>query len=295
MTSTMLYKSSEGQAAAMAIYDEALGEWSAPHTTLTIHTRHGDTFIIASGDILLPPLILLHGGGGGNSSMWAGDVGPYSRHFRVYAVDMPGEAGRSAPNRPEWEGAAFAEWLEDVLDGLKIEHTTLVGLSQGGWTALKFAVAHPDRVEKLVVMSPGGIIPDRPSFILYALVMVLTGKRGIRRMVNALFGDQPVPTEVADRVTQVTAAFKPRVGLLPIFPDDELRRLSMPVLLLGGDKDIMRDLNKIADRLHRLLPDLTVDIIPGGGHALVNTSGRIIAFLTQHKALRPTVSQERAR
>jgi pimeloyl-ACP methyl ester carboxylesterase len=113
----MIYKTPEGERTVMALYDNALKNWSAPYETRQIPTRHGDTFVIASGNPASPVLILLHGAGG-NSTMWAGDVGDYSRHFRVYAVDLPGEAGKSAPNRPAWDRPAFAEWLEDVFDGL---------------------------------------------------------------------------------------------------------------------------------------------------------------------------------
>lgn len=68
--------------------------------------------------------------------------------------------------------------------------------------------------------------------------------------------------------------------MLPIFSDEALRLLTMPTLLLGGTKDIMRDLDKIAARMRDLLPNnLTVSIIPGGGHALINTSGRVLEFL----------------
>lgn len=123
-----LYKSPEGAKQVMAIYDGALKNWPVPYETRNISTRHGDTFVLVSGNENAPAMILLHGAGG-NSSMWAGEVGEYSRHFRVYAADLPGEAGKSAPNRPAWDSLAFAEWLEDVFNGLNIERATLVGIS----------------------------------------------------------------------------------------------------------------------------------------------------------------------
>ncbi len=278
MNASILYKTLDGEQAVMALYDRALKNWSAAYETRVVPTRHGDTFVIVSGKADAPAMILLHGAGS-SSTIWAGDVGDYSRDFRVYAVDLPGEAGRSAANRPAWDSPAFAEWLEDVLNGLKIERVTLVGISQGAWTALKFAVVQPERVNKLVLLAPGGIVPDRASFLPKAIAFMMLGKWGIRRMVNALFGDQAVPDGVTDIVVQITDQFKPRIGVLPIFTDDELRRLTMPVLLLGGTKDIIRDMSKIEARLHGLLPHLTVTIIPGAGHALLHTTDHVMAFL----------------
>ena len=272
------YKTSEGEQAVMALYDAALKNWPVAYETQMVTTRHGDTFVITSGDTSAPAMILLHGAGG-NSTMWAGDAKDYSQHFRVYAVDLPGEAGKSADNRPTWNSPAFAEWLEDVLNGLQIEHATLVGISQGAWTALKFATTHPERVDKLVLMAPGGIVPDRKSFLIRAIGAMLLGKWGITNMVQALFGDQTVPDGVVEIVVQMTTAFKPRMGVLPIFADDALRRLTMPTLLIGGTKDIIRDTAQIEGRLRGIVPDLKVTIMPGAGHALINTCEAVMAFL----------------
>ena len=278
MNSDTRYKTLEGERRVMALYDAALKNWSVGDETRMMATRHGDTYVIASGDAKSPAMILLHGAGG-NSTMWAGDVKDYSQHFRVYALDLPGEAGKSAANRPAWDSPAFAEWLEDVMNGLHIEQVTLVGISQGAWTALKFATTHPERVDKLVLMAPGGVVPDRKSFLIRAIGSMLLGKWGITRMVHALFGDQSVPDGVVDIVVQMTASFKPRMGVLPIFSDDELRRLTMPTFLIGGTKDIIRDTSQIEARLRDFVPDLTVKIIAGAGHALINTGEAVMQFL----------------
>lgn len=132
-----------------------------------------------------------------------------------------------------------------------------------------------------MLIAPGGIVPDRLSFILRAIVLIPLGKWGARRMVDGLFAEQRVSDEVKDIVIQMASQFKPRTGLLPIFSDDDLRRLTMPTLLLGGTKDIMRDLDKIAARLRDFLPHLTVKLIPGAGHALVGVGGEVMGFLKQ--------------
>ena len=73
--------------------------------------------------------------------------------------------------------------------------------------------------------------------------------------------------------------FKPRIGLLPIFSDEELRRLIMPTLLLIGQEDTLRDARKVAERMRILVPVLTTKIIPQAGHALYNTPSHIMPFL----------------
>ncbi|MBX3064067.1 MAG: alpha/beta fold hydrolase [Anaerolineae bacterium] len=282
MDQSPLYNTPAGEALVMALYDAVLQNWMVPSQTQMVSTRCGKTFVIASGDPFAPPVVLLHGAGG-NSAMWAGDVADYASQFRVYAVDLPGEAGKSTPNRPPWAGAAFGEWLEDVLNALNVEQASLVGISQGGWAALKFAVMMPERVTKLVLIAPAGIVPDRRSFLPLAIMLSFLGKAGIKRFVQALLADQNPPDRdgLVERVAEMSAHFRPRIGVIPLFSDAELRRLTMPILLLGGTKDICRDVAKIEARLKMLVPQLSVKLISGVGHIVLNTSGCALQFLTQ--------------
>jgi pimeloyl-ACP methyl ester carboxylesterase len=262
----------------MARYEALLARWPVPCTTLDVASRHGSTFVIASGNESAPPLVLLHGAGS-NSGMWAGDVGEYSRHYRVYAVDLLGEPGKSAPVRPDWNGPAYAEWLGDVLDALKVERATLIGLSQGGWAALKFATSRPERVDKLVLLTPGGITRDRISFALRAIPLSFLGRWGVERINRMVFGPRPIPAGVNEATALIMAHFRPRIGVLPIFSDEELRRLTMPTFLLIGREDALRDAGKVAERMRKLVPELTAKIIPQAGHALYNTPGHVMPFL----------------
>ncbi|MBI5958591.1 MAG: alpha/beta hydrolase [Chloroflexi bacterium] len=278
-TAPSLYKTPMGEQAIMGFYDNMLNQWPVKKTTRTISTQHGSTFVVACGKESAPPLILLHGAGS-NSAIWREDAKEYSRQYQVYAVDLLGEPGKSAPNRPAWDSPAYAEWLAEVCDALKIERVTLVGISQGAWTALKFAVYQPQRVEKLVLMTPGGVVPDKMTGIAQLIVLSMFGKRGMRRIVRRMFGRQPMPEGIDQIMAVIMNQFKPRMGVLPIFSDDELKRLTMPVFLLGGTDDMLRNMDKIAARLRTLIPHLTVMIIPGAGHALINTVGAVMEYLT---------------
>jgi pimeloyl-ACP methyl ester carboxylesterase len=277
---TSIYKNARAEHSIQAAYTRALEAWPVKNIHLRLSTRFGETFVIASGHESSPPLILLHGAGS-NASSWMSDIGVYSQHFRVYAVDLLGEPGRSAPTRPDWNGAGYAEWLEDVLDGLRVSRAVLLGLSQGGWTALQLATRRPERVEKLVLLTPGGIVPDKVSFVFQALPLMLLGRWGIKRLTKLLFAEQPVPVEVEASMINTFLGFKPRLGVLPIVSDDALRALDMPVLAVIGMNDALRDGEKIMSRLSTLVPHVESVLVPGAGHALVNTHLQTMPFLTQ--------------
>jgi pimeloyl-ACP methyl ester carboxylesterase len=278
MRTQTIYKSLTGKREIMALYNAVLARWPVAYDTFDLPTRHGNTFIITSGEKSALPLVLLHGAAS-NAVSWVGDVVEYSQHFRVYAVDLPGEPGKSAENRPAWNGPGFAEWLEDVLNGLKIQKTTLLGLSQGGWTALRFATTQPDRVKKLVLLAPSGIMPTRPSFILKAVILSIFGHWGAERINRIVFGKQPIHPEAVKFMDAIMTHFKARVDKEYLFSDEELRRLNMPILLIGGTEDAIIPMESVVLRMQKIVPQLNSILIPNMGHALVNLSEQTIPFL----------------
>jgi len=278
MYTTSIYKSLAGKSEIMALYDAVLARWPVAHETFHLPTRHGDTFVIASGDQSTPPLVLLHGSAS-NAVSWVGDVVEYSRRFRVYAPDLPGEPGKSAENRPAWDGPGFAEWLEDVLDGLKVQKTALLGISQGGWTALRFATTRPERVTRLVLLAPGGVMPARPAFILKAIPLSLFGRWGAERINRIVLGRDPMHPEAVKFMNTILTHFRARRGKEYLFSEAELKRLSMPTLLIGGAQDALIPMESVIPRMQKFVPQLKSVLIPGLGHALVNLSGQILPFL----------------
>ena len=273
-----VFKSPAAERAIMAIYDAVLERWPVPYQPLHLDTRHGATFGIVCGPESGPPLVLLHGAGS-SSATWGADVAVYAQTHRVYAFDLLGEAGKSAPNRPPWDSPAYAEWLVDLFDALGLERVTLLGLSQGGWTSLLFAVNYPQRVDRLILLTPGGVVPVRASFLVKGIGYSFMGRWGTRRLVRMIFAGQPLPDGLEDILIVIMSGFKSRIGVLPIFTDEELRRLTMPVLMIGGDRDALFDTLKVAARLRSLLPDVQTVMLPGAGHALIDTAGIVAPFL----------------
>ncbi len=274
-----IYRSPEGERAILALYDALLARWPVPHRGLTIPTRHGDTFAIASGDASRPPLVMLHSASA-NSAAWGEDFEKLSRSFRLFAVDIPGEPGRSAPNRLPLDAPAHAEWLEDVFDALEIPEARLLGYSQGGWIAVQFATRCPERVERLVLVAPGGIAPPRISLLLKLVPLMLLGKLGRERAKRVIFGSQRLPRAADELMNEILRHFVPRTGREYVFSDEELRRLKMPLLLVTGSADAVRDSPRMVARMRRLVPWVKHEEFRGSGHLLLGLTDRIGPFLS---------------
>ncbi|QKW39722.1 alpha/beta fold hydrolase [Actinomadura sp. NAK00032] len=274
---SVIYKSAEGERELLGHYRRALDDWPVPAERVRVPTREGETFVLVSGPPDAPPLVLLHGSGA-NAVMWREDVAVWSRHFRTHAVDLVGEPGLSAPSRPALGTGAVALWLDDVLDGLGIADAAVVGTSLGGWTALDYAVRRPERVTRLVLMCPGGIGRQKIGWVFTTLPARVFRRGGLRESAMTVTGLSR-ESAVLDGVVRTFAHFNPRREKLPVFPDDALRGLGMPVLAIVGGRDAMFDSRQTARRVHECVPQSTVKLLPDVGHAIFGQTGTIDAFL----------------
>lgn len=275
-----VFRSPEGKAAILKIYDMLLEQWPVPHENLVLPTRCGDTFVIASGDKSMPPLFLLHGSSS-NSAMWIGDVTEYCKNYRVYAVDLPGEPGHSADRRPDLASSAFSDWMSDVMAGLSVEKASFVGISLGGWLAVKFAAAHPEKVEKLALLCPAGIGPQKISAVFASLGLLFTGKKGAVRAVKKVLGSEDIADWTIEYCLLIAKNFKAFRGKVPVFQDAELRRLTFPVLLIAGGKDALIDSVRSIARAQQCMPGVKTVLLPEAGHGLLDQRDRILAFLRE--------------
>ncbi len=101
-----------------------------------------------------PAVILLHGLGG-DLSNWAQTIGPLSQKYRVIVPDQIG-FGRSDKPMINYRVGTLVDFLDGFYKELKLERASLVGNSLGGWTAAAYALAHPEKVERLVLVDAAG-------------------------------------------------------------------------------------------------------------------------------------------
>ncbi len=280
-TVTPTYRSSAGERAVADAYGRVLAGLPGCFEQLHIDTRHGRTLALAAGDREAPALVLFHGATA-NALAWADDMPVLARRFRVYAVDTPGEPGGSCPDRILWTGPGVADWVGDTLDGLGAEAAILGGFSQGGYVALRFAAARPDRVRALMLLAPAGVTEVRRSF---AAKMVLLERFGpwagrVSARVRRGWGDHP---DAVDLAPLIAAHFCPRVDAMPLLADDELRCLQMPLLLLAGERDAVFRSAESVGRATRVLPNADVRLLPGTGHTIVGAAPMMLEFLERHQ------------
>ncbi|WP_082143948.1 alpha/beta fold hydrolase [Nitratireductor soli] len=283
------FRTPEGAKAVRKSYEQLLEHWPSPSRRHLVPTSAGETFVIESGPLDAPAVVLLHGTAA-NSAMWLSDVAAWTQRFRVFAVDIIGDAGLSAFNRPTLDTDAHARWLDEVLAALSIQRTSLVGISMGGWLSLDYATRRPERVQKLAVINPAGVGEPR-NVLIWALPLLMLGRWGRRKMIERIAGapsgaPSPDQAAVATFLELIFSHFRPRTAALPRFDDAALDRLSMPVLAIIGGRDVFIDAPGTRARLEAHVHDLTMSFLPDAHHFVPGQTSKIEAFL----AAKPTAS-----
>lgn len=153
-----------------------------------------------------PVVVLLHGGGPGASgvSNYSRNIDALAEHFRVIVPDMPGYGKSSKVINRDDPFGGLAEGVRGLLDRLGIAKASLVGNSYGGAAALRFALEHPQRVERMVLMGPGGVGTTRalPTSGLNCLLDYYSGNGPSREKLSKFIKDYLVydASQVSDEI-----------------------------------------------------------------------------------------------
>lgn len=178
------------------------------------------------------PLVLMHGTGG-HLEAYARNIRVLAGSFRVIAYDYPGH-GYTTPTTRDLEIGDYQDHLLGLLDALGIESAHLSGESLGGWVAAKFAAAHPGRVDRMVLNTPGGTmanadVMDRIRTLSQAAADDPTTER-IRARLAWLMAD---PASVTDELVAIRQAIYAQPGFadsmrhLLCLQDPEIRRRNL--------------------------------------------------------------------
>ncbi len=228
-----------------------------------------------------PPLVLLHGMKV-TSASWSSLAGPLGEHFSCRAVDTPGDCGFSS-GRPK-SLDSLLEWLAEVVGE---DHPHIVGMSYGGWLGLEFALRWPQRIGRLALIAPAGLMSMNPQFIWRGLPMLLWPRRSF---VDAYLRWAAVPSPdpryegwmnaLVDVMHQGLREGSRALMPLPRKPVD-VRGLKTPTLLILGEEEKIYSPHPACDRVSgvmqtRLLPNASHDIIYAQAGAV---SQEILTFL----------------
>jgi 2-hydroxy-6-oxonona-2,4-dienedioate hydrolase len=228
-----------------------------------------------------PPLVFVHGTGG-HLEAYTRNLAPLARHFRVILYDMVGHGYSDKPDRP-YTTDFLADHLLALLDALDLRSAHVSGESLGGWVAAWAAAHAPQRVDRLILNTPGNIV-NKPEVMQRVKDSSLAAVRnptheGVRARVEWLFHD---PSFVTDELVEIRRRIYSQPGFeramenIVALQEWEIRepfawspdwcgRITAPTLLLWTDHDPTGGLDEAA-LLEQWISGSRLVVIEGAGH-----------------------------
>ena len=238
-----------------------------------------------------PPLVMVHG----VASRAADGALLYralTRHHRVYAPDLLGYGDSDQPRDSDYSVATQTEMIRGFLDAVGLRETDLMGVSLGGWIALKLAAEHPERVRRLVLVSSAGVgfatsmreTSFSPSNL--AELRASLDRQTDRAHLIPEFVLRDVLRHSKAKAWIVRRSMKSALSGRDLL-DGKLHRVRMPVLLIWGTNDRIIPF-AVAAKMQREIPHAQLVPLEGCGHLAIVECRRealpaIVRFLVVSK------------
>lgn len=190
------------------------------------------------------PLVMLHGNGE-DRTYFKHQMGPFSERYQVFALDTRGH-GQSPRGAAPFTLEQFADDLKGFLDGREIRRCHLLGFSDGANIALLFALKYPDCVEKLI-LNGADLYPSGVKLSTQAPIVL---GWGLLQLIRRFDQKAQPKWELLDLMTTQ-----------PHIRPDSLSALTMPALVVAGDRDMIRESH--TRLIARSIPDSELVILPG--------------------------------
>jgi len=226
------------------------------------------------------PLILIHGFGGSTFS-FRHTIPELARHFRVIALDLKGFGLSERPAGGDYSLTAQARLVSEFMERLGIRRATVLGHSMGGEVAMRLAVNHPERVERLILVdsASGREVPHRTSGgrflrpLLPVVALFTLHSRRFRRLSlrSAVYDPAYLTPEVLEgyfRPTRIRGHLRGLGELLASWRNDpplDPSAIVQPTLVLWGEEDHWLPVSQ-GQHIHEQISGSRMVIIPKAGH-----------------------------
>lgn len=246
-----------------------------------------------------PTVILLHGLGG-NSSNWILNINALAAKYHVIAPDQVG-FGQSDKPLINYRVGTYVDFLDRLYSELKIERATLVGNSMGGWIAALYTIAHPERVERLVLVDAAGFAPPKDFDVKELAGLNPSTREGMRALAARVIynrqlydSDAAVDLMLAQRmaagdgytIQSLIESIARREDML----DGRLSAIRKPTLLIWGRQDGLTPLAEFGERFKREIAGAELIVFDKCGHVpMVEKAAEFNAALLKFLAAPPAV------
>ncbi|MCC5905192.1 MAG: alpha/beta hydrolase [Balneolaceae bacterium] len=284
-----IFKNEGAKARMEDWYERFLNRSAISAKSIEVPTSFGSSHLLIAGNPDKPPLVCLHSMLTSSAHLLS-ELDRLFDQFYLIIPDIPGQSVRGLPLRLSYTDDSHARWLKEILDGLKLKKVQLFGVSLGGFVGRQFASLNPERTESLALLVPAGIVQGSmlKGFAEMALPMVLyrihPSEKNLSRLVHPL-----MTTWDDDWVHYLGDSFRdfvPNLKIPPLASDNELKKLTMPCLIVAAEYDISFPGRRLLERVINAIPGSETELIKDSRHCPPTTpefrrwlAKRMISFL----------------
>ncbi len=240
-----------------------------------------------------------------SSTMWLPLLPALTATHHVRMLDAVGDLNRA------WRGRLdprVVEWIDEVLDTLQIGHTALVGLSFGSWMATQYAMRRPDRIERLAILAPAGIVSRQHLKWLVEMTFKVQLRPTPARVERAFdtfvmeqtrrqLREDPWRPIVQQFIVGSMSFRRNSRELRPVRCNIErLAGSGIPVLALIPRAETLHDGSTMAERFRQQLPHAQVELVDDANHLILIDQPEVVTEqLTKFSPLEFTKTFSNAR
>jgi pimeloyl-ACP methyl ester carboxylesterase len=252
-----IFKSDAAKSVMLEWFERFRARLPVPSESRLVPTRFGDTHVLVAGDG--PPLVALHGAMASSAHL-LGELAPLLSRYRIHAIDVIGQSVKTPHARPSVKNDDYGVWLADVLDGLGLQAAPIIAVSWGGFAAIRLAAHAPERIERLALLVPAGVVNGSAWAGLTKLMwpMMMWRMFPSEKRFDA-FAHNLLTTTDDDWKPYLRAAFSSfnmDMTVPKLATPDELARFRAPTFVLAGDGDLSFPGAKLLARAAELFPVL---------------------------------------
>lgn len=262
----------------MSLWPEmATGEFSLK----TVDAGGVRTRYLEAGRPDAPAVVFIHGTGG-HLETFNRNVFAHAKHFRVLALDMVGHGFSSKPDHP-YEIRHYVKHLDDFLTAVGVERAHLHGESLGGWIVAQYAIDHPERVDRLVLNTAGGLNTDEQVMKrVYSVTMNAVREASldaVRKRLEWLVHD---PRDIPDDLVELRHSIYVQPGferamenilclqfmdvrMRNVLTDDTLKSIQAKTLVIWTEHDPTAPVST-GERFAKSIPDAQLVVLEHCAH-----------------------------
>lgn len=253
-------------------YNKTLSLFELPIEEKDIQTQYGNAHVLICGKSGNAPLVLFHGMNA-SSTMWYPNMKTLAKKHCVYAIDFLLEPGKSTCNLKRLNREQITSWYDEIFTKLGLKSFYLAGCSRGGWLAMAVTLNKPEKVKKLVLLSPAQTftwIPPNSALLSNVTYSISPDKEKLGQILSGLsvrsvkinqmyFNQYYLGTEKEN--------ISPYIFEMTPYSRKSVETLEMPVLVLIGDNDIINN-QRCLNKAEKWIPNVQTKIIENAGHFL---------------------------